>query len=832
MASLLRARFVFPSLSVILAAAACGDAELALQPPSETGGGDATSTTSTGIGPVGGSCPTARCGASRACCAEGEECVNDFQCLPSCAAERCGDNGTICCNPGEVCLNGQDCAADCPPDQALCGAAFDVCCPTGDVCLNAGCVTPGSSCADDFDCPDDTFYCEETLGVCLPVPSGPLCEGEPQFNPIAPLEEWYWPGITFEGKVYENTIAAPTVGDVDGDGTPEVVTVMYTGSDLNDAIIVVLDGEGDGMGNGQVLFTIPSAADASAPPPFFSSAVALANFDADPGLELVYNLEGGGIRIADNDGVGDLGVRTSGPADTTIRGGPNVVDINDDGTPDVVIRCHALDGTDISNAALDLLNVSGCGENTVVADLDQDGIEEVIDATNAISATGGTGTVLWQTTGITSGFLAVADVLPAIAGPEVINIRNGLFIIDGQTGAVLVGPGGSVLDQSIAIPGAGNGGAPTVADFDADGLPEISTAGQAAYVVYDPDCADPPLRMGGQCSSGRTDVTLWSTPTQDLSSSRTGSSVFDFQGDGAAEVLYNDECFFHIYDGTTGGELLSPVLANSSRTDAEYPLVADVDGDGNAEVVVIGNADQAIGRDNCDFAWKQAGVSIDELCQITNCTAAGACDGNGSCDFRDTATDFYMCDANNVCQRPGGTRGVRVYGDTFDSWVRTRPVWNQFHYHVTNITFDAGFFDVPVNEAANWLSFNNYRQNVQGGVLFPVPNLQIDLTATPLCPNAIKLAAVVTNVGSSGAPAGIEIAFARVDVGPTVLGTVTTQTVILPGGSETLTFDFLNPPDDVNLVFEATTDPADLVEECDDEDNTATDSASCARVPR
>ena len=57
-------------------------------------------------------------------------------------------------------------------------------------------------------------------------------------------------------------------------------------------------------------------------------------------------------------------------------------------------------------------------------------------------------------------------------------------------------------------------------------LTRISTAGSAAYVVYDPDCTDPPLR-GGQCASGTTDFILWSTSTQDLSSSQTGSSVFD-----------------------------------------------------------------------------------------------------------------------------------------------------------------------------------------------------------------------------------------------------------------------------------------------------------------
>jgi hypothetical protein len=60
-------------------------------------------------------------------------------------------------------------------------------------------------------------------------------------------------------------------------------------------------------------------------------------------------------------------------------------------------------------------------------------------------------------------------------------------------------------------------GPPTIADYDGDGAPEVGVAGGAAYVVFDGDGA-----------------LLWQMPTQDLSSSVTGSSVFDFNGDLAA----------------------------------------------------------------------------------------------------------------------------------------------------------------------------------------------------------------------------------------------------------------------------------------------------------
>ena len=70
----------------------------------------------------------------------------------------------------------------------------------------------------------------------------------------------------------------------------------------------------------------------------------------------------------------------------------------------------------------------------------------------------------------------------------------------------------------------------------------------------------------------------WSSPTQDGSSNRTGSSVFDFQGDGAAEVVYGDECYFRVYEGETGDVVYE--IEMSTATIHEYPLVADVDGDG------------------------------------------------------------------------------------------------------------------------------------------------------------------------------------------------------------------------------------------------------------
>src|SRR3546814_3228283 len=83
------------------------------------------------------------------------------------------------------------------------------------------------------------------------------------------------------------------------------------------------------------------------------------------------------------------------------------------------------------------------------------------------------------------------------------------------------------------------GGPPTVADFDGDGRPEVGTAGRTHYVVFDPD-------------EDGDDSVLWTNETIDISSAVTGSTVFDFDNDGSAEVVYRDEQNLYIRNGSDG----------------------------------------------------------------------------------------------------------------------------------------------------------------------------------------------------------------------------------------------------------------------------------------
>lgn len=81
---------------------------------------------------------------------------------------------------------------------------------------------------------------------------------------------------------------------------------------------------------------------------------------------------------------------------------------------------------------------------------------------------------------------------------------------------------------------------------------------------------------------------LWIRETRNCSSAATGSTLFDFDGDGRVEAVYADEVNLHVYDSATGAERFT--TCNTSGTLIEYPLVADVDNDGQADLIVVSNA--------------------------------------------------------------------------------------------------------------------------------------------------------------------------------------------------------------------------------------------------
>jgi hypothetical protein len=233
-------------------------------------------------------------------------------------------------------------------------------------------------------------------------------------------------------------------------------------------------------------------------------------------------------------------------------------------------------------------------------------------------------------------------------------------VLDGATGELWCGVDatgaacavdGSRRTPPLQVPDGSLGGPAVIADFDGDGRAEFGIGTGSMYWMFDLNREGEQVVMpaGEPKPQPGAIFKRWGAPVQDQSSAATGASAFDFDSDGIPEVLFQDECFARVFDGATGA--IKREIMNSSVTVHEYPIPADVDGDGEAELVIVAN----LGQDSSNRACESTTPGF-----VTN-------------------------------------KGVRVYRT--DSGVRTRNLWTMHSYHVTNVT-DEGH--VPVTEQDHW----------------------------------------------------------------------------------------------------------------------------------
>ena len=126
--------------------------------------------------------------------------------------------------------------------------------------------------------------------------------------------------------------------------------------------------------------------------------------------------------------------------------------------------------------------------------------------------------------------------------------------------------------------------------------------------------------------------------------------------DGVTEVVFQDE--------------------NPSRTRTEQPITADVDNDGNAEIIFSANAEASF--------------------------------------------------AGNTIAREERVPGLEIWSSADDSWVGARPIWNQHTYHITNVEIDGR---IPINEAKSWDTHNSYRLNAAENDALLAPDLTAEASA-------------------------------------------------------------------------------------------------------
>ncbi|WP_185906572.1 choice-of-anchor A family protein [Teredinibacter haidensis] len=399
--------------------------------------------------------------------------------------------------------------------------------------------------------------------------------------------KWNWQGTGSSTRVFGPVVVVQLTDDnADGEITtedmPDVAFFDRTGDSL-----VVVDGD-----TGETIWQSAEGLVAGLGSP------AAADIDGDGIVEIV-GVSPNRSRLLAFEHTGELkwSKLTGAPSKTDPRDAVSIADLDADGDPEIVLGRIIFDheGNVVAEGGNSYGGETGYGIISIVADVNLDGFQEIIAGNTVYDYQGNT---LYRNTSVTSGGFNAVGNFDEDEFPEIVQVGAGKVYLYNHD---------LTLIWSRPIPGGGSGGAPTVADVDGDGEPEIGVAGGANYVVFETDGSE-----------------KWRFRTIDASSHRTGSSVFDFQGDGRAEVVYADEKYFRVFDGTTG--TLIHERYNRSGTTLEVPVIADIDNDGQAEILFGGNESTTPGL----FALETAG----------------------------------------------------------EPWAPTRSIWNQHAYHITNINDD------------------------------------------------------------------------------------------------------------------------------------------------
>jgi hypothetical protein len=490
--------------------------------------------------------------------------------------------------------------------------------------------------------------------------TGRACEFRPPIGVFTPTVEWTWNSSTVFAD-YTSVDTIPLVGDVNADGVPDVVfNAGEREPGFGEGVVRVLDGR-----DGSEIWTSTDASTRT----LASSNLAIGDIDGVPGLETIAQSATNTATLVALDRDGSFLWQTpafvdqpGAPAPGGGAGGggaPSIADIDCDGIAEIIYGKNvfsALDGSFFwqpATGGTNGINIAGSDAAlSVVVDVDLDGTMEVVAGPTAYrwnSATG-MGEILWTNPAVPDGWAAVGN-FDGDDNPEIaITAEGSIYLLEGDTGDL-------IWSRQIPRGGGGcfandvSGGPPTVADFDGDCAAEVGVAGADLYSVLE------------------TDGTVrWSAAINDCSSHRTASSVFDFDGDGAAEVAFMDQTQLHVFQGQDGTEVAS--LPTASHTWIEMISIADVDADNNAEIIMPLNS----------------------------------------------GADPLM-------------NGIQVIGDSDDNWVNTRRIWNQHAYHINNVNDDGSIPPLPNGidcEDQSWLEHNTYRDQI-GTAVFSSSDITISL---------------------------------------------------------------------------------------------------------
>lgn len=449
---------------------------------------------------------------------------------------------------------------------------------------------------------------------------------------------------------YKQVMAAPVVGDLDGDHIPEIVFVSYFNTSYEgQGVLRVLNGK-----DGSVKFSVSS----DELRPYAATTPLLVDLDGDGKAEIIYDHYSGKKMIALNyDGSlrWKLDYDFSGTSITSLGKcyqGFAAADLNATGKAQILAGGFLV--SEDSNRTPHIeKRFAGPSCTSFAASLDTK-LNSPLQIINQDGVYDRQGNLQWKFN--RPGQASTADLIPEIPGIEIVVVGSGyLSIYNGLTHQVILDKALAEHSDLICTGRGVGGGQATIGDFDGDPSNlEIAVATGRSLTIFN-----------------RYGEILAGSVTKDCSSLVTGVTSFDFNGDGRPEIIYGDEQYTRIYemDGTNELKVIWSTI-NPSGTLYEYPVVADVDGSGEAKLVMVANN-----------MWVANSDSY--------------------------STDEERSAAANIT-------GVRVFGPKLKkAWMPTRPVWNQYAYFAANVQDNL----IPTSTSIfSGFAGSSFKRNVQQGM--------------------------------------------------------------------------------------------------------------------